>query len=79
MILSLNLSLELPDRSYSISDTQDCFEYIIKKYETLTYKPPVQKYVSWIQNRVLRARLNLCIILRSSHSTIWNALKAMIK
>ena len=46
MILSLNLSLELPDRSYSISDTQDCFEYIIKKYETLTYKPPVQKYVS---------------------------------
>ena len=46
MILSLNLSLELPDRSYSISDTQDCFEYIIKKHETLTYKPPVQKYVS---------------------------------
>ena len=46
MILSLNLSLELPDRSYSISDTQGCFEYIIKKHETLTYKPPVQKYVS---------------------------------
>ena len=36
MVLSLNLSLELPDRSYSISDIQDCFKYIIKKHETQT-------------------------------------------
>ena len=26
---------ELPDGSYSVSDIQDCFEYIIKKYEKM--------------------------------------------
>ena len=31
-----NEELELPDRSYSFSDTQYCFEYLIKKHETLT-------------------------------------------
>ena len=30
----------LPDGSYSISDIQDYFEYIIKKHETITNNPP---------------------------------------
>ena len=30
-----NDEFELPDGSYSISDTQDYFEFIIKKHETL--------------------------------------------
>ena len=34
----------LSGRSYSISGIQDYFEYIIKKYETLTDKPPVLTY-----------------------------------
>ena len=39
--------------SYSVSDIQDYFEYIIKKYETITDNPPVQIYVSKIKNRIV--------------------------
>ena len=39
-----NETFDLPDGSYSISDIQDYFEFIIKKYETLTENPPVQIY-----------------------------------
>ena len=35
----------LPDGSYSISDIQDYFEYIIKKHETIADNPPVQNYL----------------------------------
>ena len=42
----------LPDGSYSVSDIQDCFEYIFKKYEENTDKPSVQIYVNGIENRV---------------------------
>ena len=34
----------LPDRSYSVANIQDYFEFIIKKHETLTENPPVQIY-----------------------------------
>ena len=33
---------DLPDGSYSISDIQDYFEYIIKKHEAIADNPPVQ-------------------------------------
>ena len=39
-----NDNFDLPDGSYSIFDIQDYFEFIIKKYETLTENPPVQIY-----------------------------------
>ena len=45
-----NEECELPNGSYSISDIQDYFEYIIKKHETITDEPPVQVYVNKIQN-----------------------------
>ena len=35
-----NDKFDLPDRSYSIADIQDYFEFIIKKHETLTENPP---------------------------------------
>ena len=38
--------------SYSISDIQDYFEYIIKKYETLANNPPVLIYVNKIKNMI---------------------------
>ena len=41
----------LPDGSYSISDIQDYFEYIIKKHETVADNPPVQIYSNAIKNR----------------------------
>ena len=35
-----NDTFDLPDGSYSISDIQDYFEFIIKKHQALTEKPP---------------------------------------
>ena len=43
---------ELPDGSFSISDIQEYFNYIIKKHKTLTEKTQVQVYVSKIKNWV---------------------------
>ena len=45
-----NDAFDLPDGSYSISDIQDYFEFIIKKHETLTENPPVQIYPNKIKN-----------------------------
>ena len=36
-----NDTFDLSDGSYSIVDIQDYFEFIIKKYETLSENPPV--------------------------------------
>ena len=41
-----NDEFELPDGSYSISDIQDYFEYILKKYGEDIDKPSVQIYVN---------------------------------
>ena len=41
------------DGSYSVSDIQDYFEYIIKKHETIVDNPPVQIYVNKIKNRII--------------------------
>ena len=43
---------ELPDGSYSTSDIQDYFEFIIKKHETSTEDPPIQIYPNKIKNRI---------------------------
>ena len=47
-----NDKFELPDGSYSVSDIQDCFEYILKKHRENTDKPSVQIYVNKVENRV---------------------------
>ena len=44
---------DLPDGSYSISDTQDYFEFIIKKHETLTENPSNQIYPNKIKKRIV--------------------------
>ena len=43
----------LPNRSYSVSDIQEYFEYIIKKHETIADSPPVQMYVNKIKTRIV--------------------------
>ena len=43
----------MPDGSYSISDIQDCFEFIIKKHETLAENCPIQIYPNKIKNRIV--------------------------
>ena len=47
-----NYKFELPDGSYSVSDIQDYFEYILKKHLEDIDKPSVQIYVNKIENRV---------------------------
>ena len=48
-----NDTFDLPDGSYSISDVQDYFEFIIKKHETLTENPLIQIYSDKIKNRIV--------------------------
>ena len=45
-----NDEFELPDGSYSVSDIQDYFKYILKKHGENTNKPSVQIYVNKIEN-----------------------------
>ena len=48
-----NDEFDLLDGSYSISDIQDCYEYTIKKHETIADNPLVQIYVNKIKNRIV--------------------------
>ena len=48
-----NDTFDLPDGSYSISDIQDYFEFIIRKHETLTENPSIQIYPNKIKNRII--------------------------
>ena len=48
-----NETFDLLHGSYSISDIQDYFEFIIKKHETLTENPPIQIYPNKIKNRIV--------------------------
>ena len=47
-----NDEFELPDGSYSVSDIQDYFKYILKKHGENTNKPSVQIYVNKIENKI---------------------------
>ena len=47
-----NDKFELTDRLYSVSDIQDYFEYILKKYGEDIVKPSIQIYVNKIENTV---------------------------
>ena len=47
-----NDEFELPDGSYSVSDIQDYFEFILKKHGEDIDEPPVQIYVNKIENRI---------------------------
>ena len=46
------LNDKLPDGSYSVSNIQDYFEYIFKKYGKNVHKPSVQLYLNKIKTRV---------------------------
>ena len=43
---------ELLDGSYSISDIQDYFEYILKKHSESVDNPSIRIYVNKIENRI---------------------------
>ena len=48
-----NDEFDLPDGSYSVSNIQDYFEYIIKRHETIANNPSVQIYVNKIKNSIV--------------------------
>ena len=48
-----NEEFELTDGSYSVSDIQGYFEWIIKKHEIFTDNPPTRIYVNKIENRIM--------------------------
>ena len=43
---------KLPDGSYSVSDIQDYFEYILKKHSQSVDNPSIRIYVNKIENRI---------------------------
>ena len=43
---------ELPDGSYSVSDIQDYFEYILKKRGEGVDNPSIRMYINIIENRI---------------------------
>ena len=47
-----NEEFTLPDGSYSISDIQDYFQYILKKHGENTDKPSIQIYVNKVENMI---------------------------
>ena len=51
-MITWNDEFELPYGSYSVSDTQDYFEFILEKHGKDIDKLPVQIYVNKIENRI---------------------------
>ena len=51
--LTWNEELELADGSYSISDIQDYFEYILKKHREKTVHSSIRIYTNKIENRIM--------------------------
>ena len=48
-----NDEIDLPDGSYSLSDIQGYFEFIIKKHKTLAENPPIKIYPNKFKNRIV--------------------------
>ena len=47
-----NENFELPDGSYSRSNIQENFKYIIKKHETVADNPSIMIYINKKKNRI---------------------------
>ena len=47
-----NEEFESPDGSYSISDIQDYFEYILKKHSESVHNPSIKIHINKIENRI---------------------------
>ena len=55
-----NEEIELPDRSYFVSDIQDYFEFMLKKYGEKTDNLSIKMYVNKIENRIkFKIRLDI--------------------
>ena len=71
-----NDEFELPDGSYSVSNIQDYFEYILKKHGENIDNPSVKIYVNKIENRIT-FKIKMNTVLNFEHLKQWNYLKAL--
>ena len=72
----------MPDGSYSVSDIQDYFEYIIKKHETISDNPPVQIYVNKIKTRIvfkIKTGYKLELLTEETMQLLGSSKKTLIK
>ena len=51
-VLTWNDKLELPDKSYFLSDIKYYFGYISNKEKTLTDSPPIKLHMNQIEKRI---------------------------
>ena len=73
---------DLPDGSYSISDIQDYFEYIIKKHETIAKNLLVQIYGNKIKIRTvfkIKTSYNLQLLSLEKMRLLGSTRKMLIK
>ena len=73
-----NDEFELPDGSYSVSDIQDYFEYILEKHGEDIDKPSVQIYVNTFENRItfkIKNGYSLQLLTSETMFLILNSLK----
>ena len=73
---------DLPDGSYSISDIQHLFAFIVKKHETLTENPPIQIYPNKIKNRTVfkgKAGCKLKLLSPETEKLLGSTKKMLIK
>ena len=70
-----NEEFKLPDGSYSVSDIQDYFEYILKKHGENTNKPSIQIYVNKIENRIkfkIKNGYSLELLTKETMKLLWS-------
>ena len=78
-----NETFDLPDGSYSISDIQDYFEYIIKKHQTITDEnSPIKIYINKIKNRIIfkmKTGYKLELLLEKTMFLLGSSKKKLVK
>ena len=74
-----NDTFHLPDGSYSISDIQDYFEFIIKKTWNFYWKPPIQIYPNKIENRIVLTGYKLELLTPETMESLGSTKKMLIQ
>ena len=77
-----NDEFELPDGSYSVSDIQDYFEYILKKHNEDIDNPLIRIYVNKIENRItfqIKTRYSLELLTPETMTLLGNTKNKIAK
>ena len=77
-----NDEVELPDGSYSVSDIQDYFEYILEKHGEDIDEPSVQIYVNKIDNGItfkIKNGYSLELLIPSTMKLLWSTENKIIE